>query len=334
MSLTAPKERLLKRMKILITDSSTLISNNDLSLDIFNSFGKTVIYSNISRQELLQEINDTDIILCNKTVIDSEIMNCAPNLKYIGIFATGYNNIDIPCAKEKGIIVCNIADYSTNAVAQQVIAYILMHYTKISEYNSFVKEGGWKSSKIFSTLVFPTDEVYGKTLGIIGYGNIGKAVEKAALGLGMNVIVYTRTPKNYENTRFVSLEQLLTQSDIVSVHCPLNNQSANLFNEETFNKMKKGALFINTARGGIVDEAALLRALRSGQISAAALDVLKAEPMRSDFPLDQTDNLIITPHTAWAPLATRKRLLDLVVASLSSFLKGEKVKNLTVEWNK
>lgn len=318
-------------MKILITDSSTLLSNNDISLDIFNSFGDTVIYKNISHKELLQEVKDTDIILCNKTVIDREIMNAAPNLRYIGIFATGYNNIDIVCAKEKGIVVCNTADYSTNAVAQQVIGYILMHYTQIPEYNTFVKEGGWKASKIFSTLVFPTDEVYGKTLGIIGYGNIGKAVEKAALGLGMNVIVHTRTPKKDENTRFVSLDELLADSDIVTVHCPLNEQSTDLFNEETFNKMKKGALFINTARGGVVDEDALLKALSSGQLSAAAVDVLKSEPMRNDFPLDKADNLIITPHTAWAPLATRKRLLDLVVASLSSFLKGEKVKNLTVE---
>lgn len=319
-------------MKILITDSCTLISNNDISLDIFKKFGNTVIYDNITRKELLEEVKDTNVILCNKTVIDKEVMDSSPSLKYIGLFATGYNNIDINCAKEKGIVVCNTADYSTNAVAQQVIAYILMHYTKIPQYNTFVKEGNWKCAKTFCTLAFSTDEVFGKTLGIIGYGNIGKAVEKAALGLGMNVIVHTRTPKKDENAQFVSLDELLAKSDIVTVHCPLNEQSADLFNKTTFGKMKKGALFINTARGGVVDETALLEALSSGQLSAAAVDVLKNEPMREDFPLEDAENLIITPHTAWAPLATRQRLLNLVANSLCSFLNGEKVKNLSVDW--
>ena len=170
-------------MKILITDAATVKSNDDLSLDVFEMFGETIIFENINRTDLLKEVADADIILCNKTIIDKEVMENAKNLKYVGLFATGYNNIDIVTAKEKGITVCNAGSYSTNAVAQQVIGYILMHYTKIPEYNSFVKADGWKKAKIFAPLVYSSEEVYGKTLGIIGYGSIGKAVEKAALGL-------------------------------------------------------------------------------------------------------------------------------------------------------
>lgn len=316
-------------MKILITESSTLISNNDLSLDVFNTLGDTVIYENISRVKLLEEAKTAEVILCNKALINSEVIDSAPNLKYIGLFATGYNNIDIAYAKEKGICVCNVAGYSTNAVAQQVMGYILMHYTKIPQYNSFVKNGGWKNSDTFTSLVYPCAELAGKTLGIIGYGSIGKAVEKAALGLEMDVIVYTRTPKENTATSFVSFEELLQKSDIVTVHCPLNNESADLFNKESFSKFKKGAFFINTSRGGVVDEQALLEALESGILSGAAVDVLKTEPMAETCLLSNAPNLIITPHTAWAPLETRKRLVKLVAENLSAFLKGEAVNSLT-----
>ncbi|MBE6750426.1 MAG: D-2-hydroxyacid dehydrogenase [Ruminococcaceae bacterium] len=315
-------------MKILLTDVATVVSNNDLSLDIFTNFGETVEYANITHEELLEAVSDVDIILCNKTVINREIMNAAKNLKYIGTFATGYNNIDIDAAREKGITVLNAAEYSTNAVAQQVIAYILLHYTKISNYDAFVKEGGWKKSLLFSPLVFATDEVFGKTLGIVGYGSIGKAVEKAALGLGMKVLVYTRTPKPNGVTEFVSFEELLSRSDVLTLHCPLNEQSANLMNCETFAKMKDGAFFINTARGGVVVEAHLLEALQSGKLSGAAIDVLTKEPMSEECFLQNVPNLIITPHTAWAPLTTRKRLVDLVANNLRAFLNGEEVNNL------
>ena len=316
-------------MKILITESSTLISNNDLSLDVFNTLGDTVIYENISRQKLLEEVKNAEVILCNKVLINREVIDSAPNLKYVGLFATGYNNIDIDYAKEKGICVCNVAGYSTNAVAQQVMGYILMQYTKIPEYNSFVKNDGWKNSPTFSALVYPSAELAGKTLGIIGYGSIGKAVEKAALGLEMNVIVYTRTPKENTSTTFVGFEELLQKSDIITVHCPLNNESADLFNKESFSKCKKGAFFINTSRGGVVDEQALLEALESGILSGAAVDVLKTEPMAETCLLSNAPNLIVTPHTAWAPLETRKRLVKLVAENLSAFLKGEPVNSLT-----
>ncbi len=309
-------------MKLLITDCATLKSNGDLTLDNFKQFGEVYEYDNISRSELLKEAADTDIILCNKTVIDKEIFDSAPALRYIGIFATGYNNIDTEYAKKKGVTVCNAGGYSTNAVAQQVIGYILMHYTKIPQYDAFVKNGGWKKSEVFSPLVFSSEEVFGKTLGIVGYGSIGKAVEKAAKGLGINVIVYTRTVRENGETRFVDFDTLLRESDIVSLHCPLNEQSADMMNEETFNKMKDGAFFINTSRGGTVDEDALYNALRTGKLSGAAVDVLKREPMSRESLLETAPNIIITPHTAWAPLATRKRLLGIVEENIRTFLQG------------
>ena len=309
-------------MKLLITDCSTLKSTGDLTLDNFKQFSEVYEYDNISRSELLKEAADTDIILCNKTVIDKEIFDSAPALRYIGIFATGYNNIDTEYAKKKGVTVCNAGGYSTNAVAQQVIGYILMHYTKIPQYDAFVKNGGWKKSEVFSPLVFSSEEVFGKTLGIVGYGSIGKAVEKAAKGLGINVIVYTRTVRENGATRFVDLDTLLKESDIISLHCPLNEQSADMMNEETFNKMKDGAFFINTSRGGTVDEDALYNALRTGKLSGAAVDVLKREPMSRESLLETAPNIIITPHTAWAPLATRKRLLGIVEENIRTFLQG------------
>ena len=309
-------------MKLLITDCATLKSNGDLTLDAFKQFGEVYEYDNISRPELLKEAADTDIILCNKTVIDKEVFDAAPALRYIGIFATGYNNIDTEYAKKKGVTVCNAGGYSTNAVAQQVIGYILMHYTKIPQYDAFVKNGGWKKSEVFSPLVFSSEEVFGKTLGIVGYGSIGKAVEKAAKGLGINVIVYTRTVRENGATRFVDFDTLLRECDIVSLHCPLNEQSADMMNEETFNKCKDGAFFINTSRGGTVDEDALYNALRTGKLSGAAVDVLKREPMSRESLLETAPNIIITPHTAWAPLATRKRLLGIVEENIRAFLQG------------
>lgn len=310
-------------MRILITDCASLTSGGDLSLEPLKKYGEITEYGNISRAELLKEVADKDIVLCNKTVIDSEVINAAPNLKYIGVFATGYNNIDITLAKQRGIAVCNAGSYSTNAVAQQVIAYILLHYTNIPRYNEFVKEGGWKRSPVFSPLVFPTDEVAGKTLGIIGYGNIGKAVEKAAAGLNMNVLVCTRTVRENGVTRFTDFDTLLKNSDIITLHCPLNKQSENMMNEEAFSKCKRGAFFINTSRGGTVDETALLNALKSGRLSGAAIDVLKEEPMSEDCVLADAPNIIITPHTAWAPLSTRRRLLSITCENIDSFLNGK-----------
>lgn len=311
-------------MKVLLTDAATVTYQNDINLNIFEEFGEVTSYDAITREELLNIVYDYDIILTNKVVIDREVMQRAVNLKYIGLFATGYNNIDIEYAKEKGIAVCNAGSYSTNAVAQQVFAYILNKFSSVERYNELVQKGGWISSPTFSMLCCPTDELFGKTIGIIGFGSIGKKVADIAKAFDMNVLCYTRTPKEYNGVKFVSFEELLSKSDIVTAHCPLNEQSKGLFNDKTFSKMKDGAFFINTSRGGVVDENALLNALKSGKLSGAAIDVLDKEPMAKDCVLLGAPNLIITPHTAWAPLATRQRLLDIVKSNLKSFLQGEK----------
>lgn len=310
-------------MKILLSDAGTILSNNDISLECFNKYGETECFDSIDKETLLSIVNDYDAILCNKTIIDREIMEKAGRLRYIGLFATGYNNIDISCAKERGIAVCNAGDYSTAAVAQQVFAYILSHYTRLSEYDSLVHSGGWINSGRFSMLSYPTDELSGKTIGLIGCGSIGKAVAAIANAFNMKVLAYVRTSRKIEGVSCVSLDELLEKSDIVSVHCPLNSESENMFDREAFEKMKKGSYFINTARGGIVDEDALLFALSSGKLSGAAVDVLRTEPMQKDCVLLNAPNLIITPHTAWAPLSTRLRLLKIVEENLRGFINGD-----------
>ena len=309
-------------MKILIADCATLAQNNDLDITVFEKYGDVVYNKNISRNELLNTVHEYDMILCNKTIIDRVVIESAKKLKFIGLLATGYNNIDITAAKESGIIVCNAGSYSTSAVAQQVFAYILNHYNAVNRYNDFVQNGGWQQSPTFSVLCFPTDELKDKTIGIIGYGSIGKRVAEIALAFEMNVLVYTRTPKSDNRVRFTSLDELLKNSDIITPHCPLNEQSKEMFNKETFSKMKDRAFFINTARGGIINEQDLAEALKSGKLSGAAIDVLNEEPMSKDCVLKGVPNLIITPHTAWAPLETRKRLLGIVEDNIKAFLNG------------
>lgn len=314
-------------MKILLTDVASVVVNGDLSLAGFEKLGEVKTYNKITREELLKEAKDSDAIIVNKTVIDREVMENSNTLKYIGLFATGYNNIDIAAAKEKGIAVCNTIGYSTNAVAQQVIAYILNHYTKIAEYDRFVKDDGWKKAQVFAPLIFKTEEVWGKTLGIIGYGSIGKAVEKAAEGLGMKVLVNTRTvPSN--DPKFVSFDKLLQESDVITIHCPLTDKTANLMDSAAFSKMRDGAYLINTSRGGVIVEEALLEALKSGKLSGAAVDVLREEPMADNCILQNAPNILITPHTAWGPYETRKRLVDIVVSTLENFISGKEVNNL------
>lgn len=307
-------------MKILISDCATLAQNNDLTLTVFEKYGDVVYNPNITQTELLNTVHQYDMILCNKTPIGKDIIEKAKRLKYIGLFATGYNNIDIVEAKKHGITVCNAGSYSTSAVAQQVFAYILNHYNAVNRYNAFVQKGGWQNADTFSVLCYPTDELKGKTIGIIGYGSIGQRVAEIALAFEMNVLVFTRTPKTDTKVKFVDFDDLLSQSDIVTAHCPLNEQSAEMFNSETFAKMRDGAYFINTARGGIVNESDLANALKSGKLSGAAIDVLNQEPMSDNCVLKGIPNLVITPHTAWAPLTTRERLIKIAENNIISFL--------------
>lgn len=307
-------------MKIVITDRATVGDGVDLS--IFEKYGEVIAYPSTSREETAERVSDADILICNKTLIDKDVLDRAKNLKCILLFATGYNNIDISYAAELGIAVCNAGQYSTYAVAQHTFALILRQASRVAEYSDFVMDGGWIRSPLFSAFEFPTHELFDKTLGIVGYGSIGRAVADVALAFGMKVAIYTRTPKEDSRVKFVSFDELLDSSDYISAHCPLNDQTAKLFNEEAFKKCRNGAFFVNTSRGGVVDEVALANALNSGKLSGAALDVLSVEPMREDCPLIGAKNLTLTPHTAWIPLETRARLVGIVASNLEAFLSG------------
>lgn len=307
-------------MKICILDWTT-VTSGDIDSDIFSQFGKVRCYPLTDNERAAEYIGDADMVLCNKVLITREVMEKCPNIKYIGLFATGYNNIDIRAAAEKGITVCNAGEYSTNAVAQQTFAYILEHFSRISEYDSFVKDGGWISSKTFSKFPIKTQEIAGKTLAVVGFGSIGRKVAQIASAFGMNVIVNTRTKPENCGYELVSLEDAFSRADVLTIHCPLTEQTEGMVNSYNLSLMKKGALLINTARGGIVNENELAQALSSGKIYAA-LDVLRQEPMSEDTPLKTAPNCIITPHTAWAPLETRLRLINIVCENIKAYLNG------------
>lgn len=308
-------------MKIVLTDSQTVFDNK-VTAEPLNEFGEVKDYGLLGYDEIANAIAEADIVVCNKTLLNEDTLKSAKTLKYIGLFATGYNNIDIDYCSKHGITVCNAGSYSTNAVAQHTFALILEHFNNTANYNQYVQDGLWKRSKTFSPFVYPLSELAGKTIGIVGFGNIGRAVAKIANAFEMNVIAYNRSEKSAENVKFVSLEELIESSDIVTVHCPLNAQSENMFNKETFAKMKHGALFVNTARGGVMNENDLYDALNSGHLGGACIDTLKVEPMEQNCILMQAKNCIITPHIAWAPVETRLRLMDIVTSNIRNYLNG------------
>ena len=311
-------------MKIVITDGAT-VTGGDLSFDLFKQFGEAVIYDLTAPEEIAERIKDADIVLCNKTPMTAEVMKDAKNLKYIGLFATGFNNVDLEFTKSHNITVCNVPSYSTEAVAQHTFALILELLCRVSDYNKTVKEGDWVKSRTFSYFPIPLFELSGKTIGLVGLGSIGTRVADIALAFGMKVIAYKRSKVTDERIEQVTFDELLKRSDIVSLHCPLNKDSENIMNSEAFAKMKDGAVFINTARGGMVDEIALRDALTSGKLLGAGLDVLRKEPMDKDCPLLNVENCIITPHIAWAGLETRKRLMGVVTSNIKAFIDGKPI---------
>jgi len=307
--------------KIVIADADTVF-DKDITPDMFSDFGQLEVWGLSNRQEMIERVADADAVLCNKTVIDREVIDAAPKLKYIGLFATGFNNIDIEYARQKGITVCNAPGYSTESVAQHTFALILALLDRVGEYNRTVLEGDWIKSRTFSYFPLPLSELCGKTMGIVGYGAIGRRVGEIAMAFGMKVIVNNRRKVNDDRVEQVSFEELLSRSDIVSMHCPLNEDSKGIMNAEAFAKMKKGAAFINTARGGLVDEDALRNALESGHLLGAGVDVLCTEPMTADCPLYKAKNCFITPHIAWAGVETRRRLMGIVAQNIEDFLCG------------
>lgn len=314
-------------MKMVILDAYT--SNpGDLSWERFEKLGELCVYDRTSPDEILDRCKDADIILDNKVVLDDRIISQLPKLKYIGILATGFNIVDIESAKRHGITVSNVPTYSTTSVAQLTFALILEFYNRVAVHDAAVHAGEWVSCKDFCFQKTPLIELAGKTIGIVGFGKIGNEVAKIADAFGMNILCNVHHPKpqpEYKNFKFVSLDELAENSDIISFHCPLTDETKSLVNSEFISKMKSNAIIINTARGPIIDEAALAEALDSGKIAGAAVDVLSCEPPKADNPLLSCRNCVITPHVAWAGYETRVRLLDVVYSNLKAFLDGSPV---------
>lgn len=308
-------------INIVLTDCAT-VSSGDLELSRLEELGQVTYYSETAPEKTAERIKDADVVIVNKTVIGKAELDAAKHLKLIALFATGYNNIDVKYAREKGVTVCNAGSYSTSAVAQQVFGYILGHASRIAEYDADVKDGQWIRSRLFCFFSRPTCELRGKTLGIFGYGAIGRRVAEIGRAFEMRVIACTRTTKQDGIAEMVDMDTLLRESDYLSVNCPLTDATQHLFNKDTFAKMKKGAFFINTARGGVIVEEDLAEALKSGRLGGAAVDVLTREPMTEECPLLNAPNITLTPHIAWAPLETRMRLLDIVYNNVDAFLQG------------
>lgn len=304
-------------MKIVILDGATA-KGKELDFDFLNQFGDVTYYDTTSKEDVLPRAKDADILVINKIVMDKDTLAECKNLKLITILATGYNIVDVEAAKALGITVCNVPYYSTNSVAQLTFAFILEFACKLSLHTQSVARGDWQNCKDFAYTLDTLHELCGKTLGIIGYGSIGKKVTQIGKAFGMNVLISTRTPVE----GCVSKEEVFKNADFVTLHCPLNEQSKLMINEKSLALFKPTAYLINTARGGLIDENALAAALNSGKIAGAALDVLTSEPPKADNPLIHAKNCIITPHMAWASLEARVRLLHATEDNVRAFLQN------------
>jgi len=311
-------------MHIVILDGRAL-NPGDLSWDCLKEFGDVTFYPQTDTEEqTVARLQDAKIVLLNKVPITERVLAACPELKLICVLATGYNVVDIQAAARRGIPVCNVPGYGTAAVAQFTIALLLELCHRVGHHDHVVHAGKWSRSADFCFWDTPQMELEGKTLGIIGYGSIGQAVGNIARAFGMRVIAHSRSRRPGVDC-YVELDQLLAQSDVISLHCPLFPENTGMINGQTIAKMKDGVILLNTARGALVDEAALAEGLRAGKIRGAAVDVVCSEPILASNPLLTAPNCIITPHMAWAPLESRQRILDATVGSIRRFLAGEKV---------
>lgn len=310
-------------MKITILDGYGL-NPGDLSWDWLNKYGEVKIYDRTSPSELMERAADADAIFTNKVVINAETLSSLPNLKYIGVLATGYNIVDVKTAKKLGITVTNIPAYSTDSVAQMVFAILLTITNRVEHYAVENRKGRWSNNPDFCYWDSPLMELAGKTFGIVGLGNIGKAVARIANAFGMKVVAFT-SKKQEElpvGIQKVTLDQLFSESDVLSLHCPLTPETNNLVNDERLNLMKPTAILINTGRGPLIDEQAVANALKAGKLGAFGADVLSSEPPAEDNPLLSAPNAFITPHIAWATVEARRRLMEICEGNLSAFVSG------------
>lgn len=311
-------------MKIVVLDGFAM-NPGDLNWKNLKQLGETEIYERSSLKETEKRIADADIVLTNKAVLNKELIDGALKLKYIGVMATGYNIIDIAAAHRKNIVVTNVPSYSTASVAQLTFALILELANHTALYAESVRNGDWIKSKDFSYHLKPIMELQGKTFGIIGFGQIGKAVAQIAIAFGMKVIASHKHPERdrMEGVTFVDEKTCFCEADILSLHCPLNEKNIKFVNKELLVTMKRSAFLINTSRGGLINEPDLAEALNKEIIAAAALDVLSTEPPLAGNPLLHAKNCLITPHVAWATFEARSRLINVVVNNIKGFLEGK-----------
>ncbi|PWJ48706.1 glycerate dehydrogenase [Faecalicatena contorta] len=317
------------KLKIVILDGYTE-NPGDLSWEGFEKLGELTVYDRTSltdAQEAIDRIRDAEAVLTNKTPLPKEIIDVCPNLKYIGVLATGYNVVDTNAAKEKGIIVSNIPTYGTAAVGQFAIALLLEICHHIGHHDHAVKEGRWENNIDWCFWDYPLIELAGKTMGVIGFGRIGQETGKVAKALGMRVIANDEYPNDAgrEIAEYVSREELFAQSDVISLHCPLFPSTEGLVNKDNIEMMKDGVIILNNSRGPLIVEQDLADALETGRVYAAGLDVVSEEPIKGDNPLLRAKNCIITPHISWAPKESRQRLMDIAVKNLEMFIQGEPV---------
>lgn len=315
-------------MKITVLDRCT-VTTGDVSLSPIEALGDVAFYDTVSPKKIAKTIGESDAVICNKAQITDEIMEKCKNLRYIGLFATGYNNIDIEAAKKRGITVCNVPGYSTDSVVQHAFSLILHFACRADDYAASVARGDWANSETFSYLAYPTSELRGKTLGIFGFGTIGKAVATVGKAFGMKILAVSHRPMTYEGVEFTDTKSLFERSDYLSLHCPLTSETKGLVNAHTLSLMKPCAVLINTSRGGVVEEEALTAALNGGKIRGAGLDVLDTEPMRKNHPYLTAKNCYITPHVAWAAYEARVRLIDIVAENIRAFEAGSPVNVVT-----
>lgn len=316
----------MSTLKIVVLDGYTL-NPGDIDWSPLQALGECTIYDRTPESHVLERAQGAHILLTNKTVLNASQLEQLPELKYIGVLATGYNVVDIDQAAKQKIVVTNVPGYSAPAVAQAVFSMILTLTNRVELHDRSVKKGDWAACEDFCYQKSPLTELKDKTLGIVGYGSIGKQVAKIGKAFEMNILVHTRTiPENNPlNLQFVSLDELLASSDIITLHCPLTSDNEEMINQQSLSQMKKNCYLINTSRGPLINENALAAALSSGVIQGAALDVLAVEPPDDDNPLFAIENCLITPHIAWATIEARTRLLDIAVNNLQSFIDGTPV---------
>ncbi len=310
-------------MKIVILDGYTE-NPGDLSWEGFEQLGDLTVYDRTPIDKVLERIKGAEVVYTNKTPLTKEMITACPELKFIGVLATGYNVIDTSAAKKAGIPVSNIPTYGTDAVAQFAIALLLELCHHIGEHSDCVKAGYWTNNADWCFWNYPLVELAGKTMGIIGFGRIGRSTGKIAKALGMKVIAFDEYPSDAgrEIAEYVSFDELLAQSDVISLHCPLLPSTEGIINKENIAKMKDGVMIINDSRGPLIVEEDLRDALNSGKVAGAAVDVVSTEPIKMDNPLLSAINCIITPHIAWAPKESRQRLMDIAVDNLKAYIKG------------